>query len=228
MSDHSKRILTGVMIALGAALAFLGFMELARWLQRRNSFTEPQRRLREEVEADDEVEISPARAVMQDQPDRFPIPETGSRSAAMADMVTDTVEIPAEVPVAEMAEPLAQYLIAFHGLIEVVRNRRRENNGAETARSLTPAERNRIRETFTRLEEQAPQPDLGRLETGSLQERMYYLRVKLREALENKEYTDNDLFRINGEVRSQICNLATEIEAAGYDFSIVRQAFECS
>lgn len=36
--------------------------------------------------------------------------------------------------------------------------------------------------------------------------------VKARDALQNLQYSDGDLFRINGEVRNETCQLLREIE----------------
>ncbi len=111
-------------------------------------------------------------------------------------------------------------------MIDQLRTRRREANEASD-RSLTPDVRARYQDTLDRLEDQMQGYGEGDLEDGSLQERLYHLAVKVRDALQNLGYTDADLFRINGEVHTETCHLLEETEDIGPVFVHVRQIYEC-
>jgi hypothetical protein len=165
----------------------------------------------------------------EDQPDAAPelygIPQTGGAAIgtpglSMEDLVREVVEArETEVTYSgaddttALADTLTEYLFSFRGMIDQIRLRRRE--GAAGERSLTPADRQGVEESLRRLEDRIPDYGEGNLEDGSLQERMYRLMAKTREALENTGYSDDDLFRINGEVRTEACRLLADLRAQG-------------
>jgi hypothetical protein len=210
---------------------------LMRYFQRRSHDEEYQQRVQQRIARPDTA----ARYQPQDQPDRQRVPATGGSAttgsttrtaagtpdlASAANQPVDTVELQ------EMVGPLAQYLLAFHELIELLRSRRRESDESMAGgRTLSEADRAGFQETLDRLEALVPNYGPGNIEDNSLQERVYRLTVKVRDALQNRFYGDDDLFRINGEVRSETCRMLAEIQWAGADtspdFEQVRQAYDC-
>lgn len=153
---------------------------------------------------------------MIDQPDRQPIPTTGHgySSGQMSDLLD--MEAP-PVSVEDLISPMAQYLISFNHLIEMLRERRASgvDTGSGTARSISPGDRTRFEDELQRLDEMLPEIGDGSLGEGSLQERIYQLMWKTRDGLQNLSYDDDDLFRINGEIRSEACRLMKDIRGSG-------------
>lgn len=195
----------------------------------------------------------------QDQPEKLefdrPIPATGVMAGTMAiDELIDIDETtaptepaasaesmealrraaqPEEQPVGieDQAEPLAQYLLAFNDLIEQLRTRRKDAGTISNGRSLTPEDRSSFQDTLNRLEAQIPDYGEGNLEEGSLQERIYRLTVKVRDTLQNLDYNDDDLFRLNREFRTEACKILAEMMPSGAgamtDLDQVRLIYEC-
>jgi hypothetical protein len=66
---------------------------------------------------------------------------------------------------------------------------------------------------------------------NSLAKRSYTLTRKLRDALDNLDYTGSDLFRIYGEVRTELCSLTPELDKSGQvtitGLDHIRQLYEC-
>ncbi|RPJ48847.1 MAG: hypothetical protein EHM21_07520 [Chloroflexi bacterium] len=234
--DNQKRIFTGVLVALGAALAFFGVRWVIGRIQRRASDEEYQQRQRQRLQRGTrEFASQPLRVPEQpryqpqDQPDRAPIPATGA-SADTAEMTMDMVEDQGStVELDQQVTPLVQYLLTFHDFITILRERRR--GGPAGDRSLTAQDRGSFQETLDRLAENVEDFGEGNLKDDSLQERVYRLTRKVRGALENLGYSDDDLFRINGEVRSEACRLLREIEGTraniDEDFDRALQAYDC-
>jgi len=135
------------------------------------------------------------------------------------------------VRIEDQAEPLAQYLLAFNDLIEQLRTRRKDAGTINNGKSLTPEDRSSFQDTLNRLEATIPDYGKGSLEEGSLQERIYRLTVKVRDALQNLDYNDDDLFRLNGELRTEACKVLAEIMPSGAgamtELDQVRLIYEC-
>ena len=237
MMENRERILAWLITVAGAAAAFFGVRGLVRWMQSRSHNerrqTQIRQRMQRQVSERLEGVSQPASYQPVDQPDRQPIPATGTDVATpeVEEITRVMNESAYPVTVGEMVSPLAQYLLGFRSLIELLRSRRRENGGAGSGRSLTLDDRGQFQETLDRLEELIPDYGAGNLEENSLQERIYRLTVKVRDAVQNTSYTDDDLFRINGEVRTEACRVLDEIQSAGAgtgdDFYEARQVYEC-
>ena len=131
----------------------------------------------------------------------------------------------------DLAGPLAQYLIAFHDMIHQLRMRRwsgQPDAGKLLEKhSLMPEDRLHIQEELDRLADQTPELSDGDLPDGTLEQRMFNLLVKVRAALQNQDHSDDDLFRIGGEVRSQACQVLNEVLVPGQEVMEARRLYEC-
>jgi hypothetical protein len=167
------------------------------------------------------------------QPERQPIPQTGKALNETTALAHDLV-FGADEPVlaqdgGALAAMLIQHLLGFAAMMKLLRQRREDGPASE--RSLTPGDRERLEELLNRLS--ASYTDLGEgfFEEGSLRERVYRLAAKTRDAMQNLDYADADLFRINGEVRPEACRLLSEIRTANLAPMVnqdeVREEFRC-
>ena len=157
--------------------------------------------------------------------DREAIPTTGmappETTAYTRDQMIDTDT--------NLSMPLAQYLLTFYSMINLLRARRQ--SGAQLgARSLNAEDVGRYSDALGRLREITPEADRSDFAEGSPQYQAYDLILKLRDALENNSYSDDDLFRINGEVKSVACRVLSMMPQGdtGTYLDQARQAFECS
>ena len=244
MSDRLKKIISGLVTAAGAAAGVFAVMEVVRRFQRQGIDSDRNERI---GYAGDErhgaqVEVTRYQGSRQpmNQPDRESIPNTGNPAAG----VLDAVEPNAGMAAAEIAEytadiltpgkpldsdlvgSLVEYLLAFHDLIDRLRNRRASAT-APSANSLTLDDWQAMQARLGRLYEYTPDVSEGSLTAGSREERVYNLIVKVRGALQSHEITDDDLFRINGEVRTEACNLLADLAEYGSKVAQARQIFEC-
>jgi hypothetical protein len=114
--------------------------------------------------------------------------------------------------VRDLMAPLSSALIGLHEMIEVLRERRRDGNYAgPTGLSLTPDDHNRFQQIVDRIDETMGGYDPGDVEGEDLAGRAYRLITKVREAMQNLTYNDNDLFRIHGEVKTEICQILPDL-----------------
>jgi hypothetical protein len=231
VENNRNRILAGMLTALGAVLAFFGVRWVVRRVQRRAQDQQYQLRAHQHMPTGAEREQAIPRYQPQDQPDRQPIPTTGAGMSQpiTADLAEEMVEEQGGVDLDQSADSLVQYLLTFNDFITVVRERRRQ--GSKGALSLTTSDRSYFAEALDRLAPGLEGYAEGNVEENSLQDRIYRLTVKVRDALQNLEYSDDDLFRINGEVRSEVCRLLRDIEQARpntiEDFDRVREDYDC-
>jgi hypothetical protein len=114
--------------------------------------------------------------------------------------------------VRDLMAPLSTALMGLHEMIEVLRERRRSGDYAgPTGLSLTPDDRTRFQQVVDRINETMGGYDPGDVEGDDLAGRAYRLIVKVREAMQNMTYNDNDLFRIHGEVQTEICQMLPDL-----------------
>jgi hypothetical protein len=227
MSDIKKRVIAGLFAGLGAALA----LSSGRWVIRRVQRGIQHRQYQRSGTGEFTLEQAGSPHQPQDQPDRVLIPATGAGAAALftAEVMGDIVEDRSAVGLEQLVAPLVQFLLTFQDFITVLRERR--SQGLEGERSLTHLDRAYFQQTLERLSPHLEGYAEGYFETDSLKDRIYRLTLKVRDALENLDYSDDDLFRINGEVRGEACWLLREIEASGagtdVDFDRVFESYEC-
>ncbi len=239
MSNNRTKIIAGLLGVLGAVVAFFGVRIFIRWMQQRAHNQQYQARMRRRMQGqptqplEEGMPVEGTRYQPQSQPDKQPIPATGApveEIEVLAFEIGESEQQP--IAVDDMVGRLAQYLLIFHHMIGLLRSRRTESGAEENAHSLTPSDRGSLQVTLDQMEEQTPDDGEGNLEEGSLQERIYKLTAKIRDALQNSSYDDADLFRINGEVRSEACQLVDEIQTmgagSGVDMQQVRQEYECA
>lgn len=234
MSDNRSKIIAGLAGVAGVLLAFFGVRALMRWMQQRSHDETYQARARQRLRSAetydvDKMERMPqgTRYQQQDQPDRQPIPTTGIGEAEMLEM--DVTGNP-QVETSDQTSALAQALISFREMIDQLRVRRAEagsDTGNGDLRSLTPTDRDHFREAADDLSYLLEGYAAGNVENDPLQSSIYRLTVKVRDAMQNPDYTDADLFRINGEVRTEACRLAAEMPTNA-DMEQVVELYECS
>ena len=242
-SKTRKRVITGLLSASGAVLAFFAVRKLMAWMQGRQEYdnTPFQRRMQSMVM---DAQTSPigqsdphgsqafsspvegTRYQPQSQPDRQPIPATGVTAEQVSEM-TEAVKRPEHMDIDGLVDPLVQYLMSFHSMINMVRSRRQDNKTGN--RSLTSEDQMTFQEAVERLEDSVSVYQPGDFALNSLEGRIYRLSTKVRDALQSMDYTDDDLFRINGEVRSEACGLLRQIQPdqSAVDLDLVRQIYEC-
>lgn len=227
MRDRTRHLSTRLLTALGVAAAILGLRALLRREENRSFEDAPGKG--EERRASQPAAASP-RQQPRDQPDRQPVPATGKEAGA-PDLASAASQPAAVVDVREMVNPLVQHLLAFDELIALLRDRRQGGDFAPGSRTLSEGDRAGFEETLDRLEALVPDYGPGHFEGDSLQARIYRLTVKVREALRDRDLGDDDLFRINGEVRAETCRLLAEIQWEGADdtpeFERVREVYNC-
>lgn len=245
MSRNQKKIISALLTALGSAVGMVAIMELARRFQRRGMDRDRYKRMDYENEERQgaQVEVTRYQGSHQpvDQPDRETIPNTGNPAAGIVDSrepsagiaaaeiaeYTADIVTPNEGVATEMVNSLIDYLLAFHDLIDRLRARRAETP-SPAQRSLTSDDRLAMHERLSRLYAQTPDVGEGNLAGGTREERVYNLIVKVRGALQALDTTDDDLFRINGEVRVEACQLLSETQEFGDRVARARQIYECA
>jgi hypothetical protein len=173
---NRKRLLMGLLAALGGALAF--FVTRRVLNQRQLMGEESPRRVRERLHSGQgelaEMQTG-TRYQPQDQPDRQPdfgqVPATGV--SGVRDMVSGQQT---GLSLDEQVAPLVQYLRTFQELIQVLRERRRTGEIIPGARSLTPQDRSYFDDALERLAPGLEGYGSGNLENAlherSLQERI--------------------------------------------------------
>lgn len=223
MADNRKQIMMGLASAAGAVAAFYGMRALMRQMKARSYNQELQTRTLHRLQSRTEHASF--------NPPGEEIPITGS--AAMAELTRDITTPVQPVSLRQQVDRMAQYLISFNNMIDLLRQRRAEHpDKGPGIRSLEAPDRVRVMEVVNRLEADLPDYTEGNFEDGSLQERIYRLTAKVRDALLNSSHTDDDLFRLNGEMRPEVCRLLMEIKAAGEDAETyidrLSMAFGCS
>jgi hypothetical protein len=157
------------------------------------------------------------------------IPMTGSsvQAATTWGVVPNDEELATGSGVPLTSESLlVEYLLGLHRMVEILRERRQDTGGANAGMgsSLEPADRAEFQSLVDRLESQRVDYGKDQLIGEGRDVHIQRLTMKIRDALENLDYTDDDLFRIYGEVRSEACQ-----EIRGQDgFDAVRGLYECS
>jgi hypothetical protein len=139
---------------------------------------------------------------------------------------------PQELVMDEYVAPLIEHAIAFNSVMNLLRSRQREGEGYEGNESLTDGDRSSMRAVLDQMQEKVAEYDETVLRKHPLAQRSYNLTRKLRDALDNIEYTGSDLYRINGEVKTELCRLVRDLEQSGQvtitGLDHLRQLYECS
>jgi hypothetical protein len=165
------------------------------------------------------------------QPGRMPA--SGISPVSEAVPHPESIEAGEEIKVVELVRPLVEHLLGFHTLISTLRYRRRASGAkANTgARSLTPGDRYVFQETLGRLQRMVPNIADKKLLNGSLQERILRLMGKVFDAFQNLDYNDDDLIRIDRDLRPEACRVMKEIQsrgdAPGIDLDPVMKRYDC-
>lgn len=161
------------------------------------------------------------------QREREAIPTTGKGSMSSPDVTAYTRDQMVDTET-NLAMPLAQYLLTFYSMINLLHARRQSGGGTGT-RSLNAEDLGRYSEALNRLREITPEMDRADFAQGSPQYQAYDLILKVRDALENHAYSDDDLFRINGEVKSVACRVLSVMPQGdtGTYLDQARRAFDC-
>lgn len=183
-----------------------------------------------------EVDASEAyRAITQpryqpaDQPDRQAIPATGNMPPTVVGDYTPVA--PSKVNMDDLAGPLIEYAIAFNSVMNLLRSKQRDNDTIDATQAFTAGDRSSMRAVLDQLSEHLPDFDETSVGKNSLHARTFRLAQKLRQSLENLEYTESDLFRINGEVTQELCRLTQELQQSGEvtitGLDQIRQLYTC-
>ncbi len=161
------------------------------------------------------------------QREREGIPATGIGGAAPPEVTAYTRDQMVDTET-NLAMPLAQYLLTFYSMINLLHARRQSGSGTGV-RSLNAEDVGRYSEALERLREITPEKDRADFAQGSPQYQAYDLILKVRDALESTSHTDDDLFRINGEVKSIACRVLSMMPEGdtGTYLDQARRAFEC-
>jgi hypothetical protein len=217
-----KRIYTILGAAVGAGLAVYGIRQGMRWVQQ-GQYTPVSR-------------SSQGRYQPVDQPDREPIPTTGLMAEAppMTDRWTAesyTSSVSADIVQDEFVAPLIAHAIAFDSMISMLRSRQQSGEGFEGTESLTSDDRSSIQAMLDEMDLQVTDYDEASMGDNPLARRTDQLTRKLRDALDNPNYSGSDLFRIYGEVLTELCSLTRDLNNSkqgtitGLDH--IRQLYKC-
>jgi hypothetical protein len=255
------RVRNGLFAVAGAVSAFFGARALMAWLRQRSFEQEyPLRYSRRRTEMDMEAPGSSLPADIGSQPTRMPmegtvatgrtevgtnytgayesareqeaIPATGMGTPVMERPYTrqaGQVETDQPVPVGSLVGPLIVHLLSFHNMMELLRRRR------ETEATMTDVNVPDVREggadAVGSLESQLPEFDRAAIVSGSLQERIVQMMDRIRDTLQNKEYSDDQLFHISDELRPGVCKVLELIQKAGQadvtGFEDVQKSYRC-
>lgn len=143
------------------------------------------------------------------------------------------VETDQPVAVGSLVGPLIVHLLGFHNLMNLLQQRRDTINttAASDLSDNMPDVRESGADSVGSLEAQLPEFDRSALVPGSLQERIIQVMERIREALQNTNYSEDDLFRIHGELRTVTCKVLTLIQRIEEDnvtgFEEAQKAYGC-
>lgn len=136
-----------------------------------------------------------------------------------------------EIIMDDFAAPLIEHAIAFNSLMNLLRSRQRSGTGYEGAESLTEGDRTSIRSVLDQMQGRMAEYNETAMRNNPLAQRSYKMTLKLRDALDNLDYSGADLFRIYGEVRTELCKLTKELDKSGQvtitGITQIRQLYEC-
>jgi hypothetical protein len=132
----------------------------------------------------------------------------------------------------EFVAPLIEHAIAFSSVMNLLRSRQRDGEGSEGVESLTEGDRRSMRAVLDQMQEHVAEYDEPALRNNPLAMRSRNLTRKLRDALDNIEYTGTDLYRIHAAISQELCGLARELENSGQvtitRLDHIRQLYECA
>jgi hypothetical protein len=212
----NKRVVSfaGVVTALGLTAAFLWLRDFISFV-RRGGFERAQQ------------DYARRRMVQTRMPNAQPIPLSGAAAPAPAGTQTG------ESPVLEnLTNALVQHLVSFHSMVELVRSRQEAAQAPAGGSVLNSDDRANFIQTLDRLEQQHPIPAPSTVQSGSVQQRVYALMVKVHDIMRDPNIADDDLFRVYGEVGSQACQVLDEANEAGAahgaDYRYARTLYECN
>jgi hypothetical protein len=136
-----------------------------------------------------------------------------------------------EIVMDEFAAPLIEHAIAFNSVMNLLRSRQRDGEGREGIESLTTGDRNSMRAVLDQMQEHVIEHDEATIRKDALARRSHELTRKMRDALDNLNYSGADLFRLYDEVRRDLCGLSRELEKSGKvtitGLDQIRQLYEC-
>lgn len=155
----------------------------------------------------------------------------GSMTGQQPDMGQTGSTQRSELVMDEFVAPLIEHAIAFNSVMNLLRSRQRDGEGNEGVESLTEGDRNSMRAVLDQMQEHVADYDETAMRGNPLAMRSYNLTNKLREALDNLEYTGSDLYRIQDEIRKELCGLTRELDDSGQvtitGLDQIRQLYEC-
>lgn len=229
MARKNWRLLTILGAAVGTGLAAYGIREGVRWYRRQmnerfdmrlpESVWHADQPMREVVPitgtqvASSTAGMSTAERVNSDRLADFD--ERGTAFSAAESSRVDLDDTPAAIVMDEYVAPLIEHAIAFNSVINLLRSRQREGAGFEGTESLTAGDRNSMRAVLDQMQEHVVDRDEASLRRHPLALRSYRLTRKLREALDNLDYTGTDLFRIHSDVSKELCSLTQDLDRSG-------------
>lgn len=174
--------------------------------------------------------------------DRASIPSTGMLSEQVVDRpraqdrmeetaFSTGVETDQPVPVGSLVGPFIVHLLSFHNMINMLEQRRDAAANNVVSDTYMPDARAGGADAVDSLEAQLPEFDRSALVRGSLQARIFEMMDRIREVLQNTDYSEEQLFKIKDEVRPAVCKILDLIHKEEEDFVTgfedVRKAYAC-
>lgn len=158
------------------------------------------------------------------------MPRTQDRSADTGQAGVNQAETNEPVAVGSLVGPLIVHLLSFHNLINLLRTRK-ETQEAADSNVKQPDVRAGGADAIGSLEGQVPEFDHAALVRGSLQEQIVTLMERIRDALQNMDYSEDQLFHIHDELRPIACKVLDLVHRAQEDnvtgFEDVEKAYHC-
>lgn len=147
-----------------------------------------------------------------DTPARMPSQRGEPGTPAAAE--TPSTETVAGIHAGPLDLALVEALIAQDDLMAVIRERRagRFNDPEPTPSSITPVDRMRFQHAVDRLADAMSRVDSATFQPGSKEQRAYRIIEKVHNALSHLNYTDEDIMRIDSEVRAEACDALWSIQ----------------
>jgi hypothetical protein len=175
---------------------------------------------------------------MRSERNQEPIPTTGmgeqvmdrprAKDRSLDKGMENMTETDQPVPVGSLVGPLIVHLLSFHNMINLLQMRRQT---ASESNTNTPDVRAGGADAVSSLDAQIPEFDHAAIVHGSLQERMMQMMDRTRDALQNTDYSEDQLFKIHDDLRTAICKVLDLLHKAGQDdvtgFEDVEKAYTC-
>jgi hypothetical protein len=198
---NRSRMLKGLGAAVGTIAAVFGIRWAARQMQRRR-WSQGRWQQMESTEWENTESVYGREA----------IPATGSMAQDAGFAAGAPVMEAAPLNLEALAAPLIEYLLAFNSIVSILRSRQ-SNPDYDRSQQLQPVgQQESMRNVLEQLQNKLPDYSEADVKRGSLENKTYQMATRVRDVLQNLEYTDDDYLRIFDELRPEVCKIAQALQ----------------